>query len=1858
MSEAEPIPPTSSVTALRIPMIMKDARTLDDADLKFLKPTISFGMYCYNDSGQPWIDLIGVDDLYNHTKKQRQYYKTKVTAEPTHIPKDILRLPQARCKLLLTVLPTQMKSYVPSLLNKNYPTTHGGYDNSKVIREVIMRKTGRPIDLKPKNGITFDKNIALLDKEMDLVNFDWSNKADDTQCSSFDGYNTEVKLEKWSNASVLQNEVLNKQRYLSDKTCIGFGVESSSGMESDNSSGNTNSTDSLYPNFQKTKGFHSVPPPTGTIIPPRANVSFTGIDELAIRNKVLNQENTKSSQPEIDRNKVIIEDWVDSDDEETDFSEIQKKTVFNSENSETSFENKYSETSFENKSPNSQNSVGQGSRKMGVGHKGGKLCFVCYSPNHLIKDCNFHERTFNQTQTHKPKGTQGSRDTRPVWNNINRVNHSNFSRNSRYPHQRKSFIPSAVLTREGLKSTAKPKLTRTVPLKSTANVFYQGTARPKVHHAVLSQSTGRPYYPRMDNTRPRTSSLSRTPHRPQRPKKIVKSIWVKKGSTVGSQAVLPQTVKKSAMIKSNQTWRPKGAYLDSVNRDNGSYTLKQFEYGNPEEDLKDYAIIDSGCSGSMTGDKDKLSDFKEFKGGYVAFGNDSKGGRISGKGTIKTSCIDFEKVSYVEELKFNLLSVSQICDKKHNVLFTDKECLILSPKFKFVDEDLVILRAPRKNDVYSLDLKNIIPSGGITCLVAKATKDEAVLWHRRLGHVNFKNINKLVKGNLVRGLPSKTFKLDHSCLACRKGKQHRASCKKIEERTVREPLELLHMDLFGPVSVESVNRKKYCLVVTDDCSKFSWVFFLAYKDETYDMLHDLIVGLENKLRHKVKTIRCDHGTEFKNQLMNEFCAKKGIKREYSIARTPQQNGVAERKNRTLIEAARTMLADSLLPIQFWAEAVNTACYVLNRVLVTKPQMKTPYEILMGRSPNISFMRPFGCPLTILNTLDHLGKFDGKSEEGYLLGYSTNSKGFRVYNRVTRKVQDCLHVNFLENQENQKGKGPDWMFDLELLTPSMNYIPVRKENYADSGGNVSTLNDVEDLDDQQFIVHTAAKEVPLSSEEQALHDELVSLMHQESLAKLHNDAQRTAFEKEKKRIALEKGKECVDSTFTLSTANTPPQSTGNTPTDSDDDTPTDGVFSTNSFDAEEGGVADYNNLDSTIDVPSTPTLRIHKIHPQSQIIGKSTAGVQTRRKLQDSTSNQHQALLSFIYKQNRTNHKDQQTCLFACFLSQEEPKKVSQALADESWVEAMQEELLQFKLQEVWVLCDLPEGKRVIGTKWVFRNKRDERGTIIKNKARLVAQGYRQEEGVDYDEVFAPVARIEAIRLFLAFASFMGFLVYQMDVKSAFLYGNITEEVIHKIHPQSQIIGKSTAGVLTRRKLKESTSDQHQALLSFIYKQNRTNHKDQQTCLFACFLSQKEPKKVSQALSNESWVEAMQEELLQFKLQDVWVLCDLPDGKRVIGTKWVFRNKRDERGTIIKNKARLVAQGYRQEEGVDYDEVFAPVARIEAIRLFLAFASFMGFTVYQMDVKSAFLYGNITEEVYVKQPPGFEDPAHPNNLQSSQGTLWLTSSPKSMVYVDDIIFGSTKPSMVKDFEELMQKEFKMSYKGKDEEGEDVDVHLYRSMIGCLMYLTASRPDIMFVVCLCARFQVTPKVSHMHAVKRIFRYLKHQPKLGLWYPKDSPFHLEAFSDSDYAGDNHDRRSTSGGCQYLGRRLVSWQCKKQTIVAISSTEAEYVAAASCCAQVLWMQNQLLDYGFNFMNTEIHIDNESTICIVKNPVLHSKTKHIQIRHHFIRDCYEQRLINVVKVHTDDNVADLLTKGFDLARFNFLVVTIGMMNP
>ncbi|GJS63508.1 putative ribonuclease H-like domain-containing protein [Tanacetum coccineum] len=433
------------------------------------------------------------------------------------------------------------------------------------------------------------------------------------------------------------------------------------------------------------------------------------------------------------------------------------------------------------------------------------------------------------------------------------------------------------------------------------------------------------------------------------------------------------------------------------------------DFGHPQKE--DQGYVDSGCSRHMTGNMSYLSDFKEFDGGYVTFGGGAKGGKITGKGTLKTGKLDFEDVYFVKELQFNLFSVSQMCDKKNSVLFTDTGCFVLSPDFKLADESQVLLKVPRKNNMYSVDMKNIVPKESLTCLVAKATLDESMLWHRRLGHVNFKTINKLVKENLVRGLPSKHFENDQTCVACLKENQHKTSCKSKIQNSITQPLFMLHMDLFGPTFMSSLMNKKYCLVVTDDYSRFTWVFFLTTKDETSGILKSFITEIENLVDKKVKIFRCDNGTKFKNRVMSEFCKEKGVKKEFSATRTPQQNSVAERRNRTLIEAARTMLADSKLPTTFWSEAVNTACYVQNRVLVVKPYNKTTYELFRGRTHALSFMRPFGRHNTIINTLDYLGKFDGKSNEGFFVGYSMNSDG------------------------------PKWLFDIDVLTKSMNYVPV-------------------------------------------------------------------------------------------------------------------------------------------------------------------------------------------------------------------------------------------------------------------------------------------------------------------------------------------------------------------------------------------------------------------------------------------------------------------------------------------------------------------------------------------------------------------------------------------------------------------------------------------------------------------------------------------------------------------------------------------------------------------------------------------------------------------------------------------------
>nr|GEV55834.1 hypothetical protein [Tanacetum cinerariifolium] len=813
---------------------------------------------------------------------------------------------------------------------------------------------------------------------------------------------------------------------------------------------------------------------------------------------------------------------------------------------------------------------------------------------------------------------------------------------------------------------------------------------------------------------------------------------------------------------------------------------------------------------------------------------------------------------------------------------------------------------------------------------------------------------------------------------------------------------------------------------------------------------------------------------------------RGIQRDYSNPKTPQQNGVIERKNQTLIEASRTMLANSYLPTIFWTKAVATACYVLNRVLVTKPYAKTPYELLTGNKPSISYLKPCGCHVTIFNTSDSLGKFDKKSDEGYIVGYSISSKAYR-------------------EDDSDSDDEPDVLIIHSTPTPVVPIVDEATIQHAGINFDQATTN-VDNLDE---------------------FTELQSLQRQEQAGTEEADRLGLAFPSLNPILDVDSAS--IGSSISASA--TPPVSAGSTLLMSPCASP---IFA------------------------DRPSISAGKSHVPAVRLSISTCrSIYANRSISTGIP----------VSAGRPSCSAART-----------PIPVGRILG---------------KVTESTSSNRFPRASSVENSDF-----HDTLTIFVCRKSGIFTSS-------SYDKDFSgPDAN---------------------NLESSFDVNSIITKRIHTIHPTSQVIGDINSPVQTRSQISLKGASES-AFISYINDQRRNNHPNFQLCMFSCFLSQEEPTSVAHALADPDWVEAMQAEIQQFRNQKVWVLVKLPEGKRAIGTKWILKNKRDARGIVCRNKVRLVAQGHRHEEGIDYIDVFAPVARIEAIRLFLAFASFIGFKVYQMDVKSAFLYGKIPEEVYVTQPKGFEDPDHPKKVYKVVKALYgLHQAPRAwyeclstfllkhryrrgtidrnlfikknsndimlvQVYVDDIIFGSTRKDWCEEFETLMQSEFEMSSMGPltfflglpvDQRPDGIFIHQTKSMIGCLMYLTATRPDIMFALS--------------------------YPKLGLWYPRDSPFDLEAFSDSDYAGADGERKSTTGGCQFLRKRLISWQCKKQTIVATSHCEAEYVAAASCCGQ---------------------------------------------------DANEKKLIQVLKIPTEHNVADLLTKSFDVTRFGYLVVHIGNYSP
>ncbi|GJV82856.1 putative ribonuclease H-like domain-containing protein [Tanacetum coccineum] len=1150
-------------------------------------------------------------------------------------------------------------------------TLSSGSSSSSSSDSEALESLEARIVVHEKNEASNEESITFFKYDVQVKDISIKNLKNQLEEALKEKYDLKLKLENFEESSKNLTKLINSQISVKDKTRLGFDSHVNESEVLDNVV-DSHECNQVNDRFKKSKGYHAVPPPfTGNFKPARVDLSFARLDD---------------SESDSEDENVFEPKEV----KKTVKSSFEKIEFINARNSTVEKPRKFSQNPRDNK------------RNKNSFEFTKKAYFICGSFNHLIKDCDFHDKKIVQKPVlNNVKKETGQRGVRQVWNNAMRVNHQNFS------NSRRDFAPTAVLTKSGIVpiSAARQSSSRAAAPASAARPI--NTVAPK---PFVNVARPRP------NAFHKSHSPSMTPFNQQtalKNKKLnevniakVNSVNTAKGnkvtSAVGEQGI--NAVKSLACW----IWRPKGNVIDHISKDSGSYMPKRFDYVDPQ-------------------------------------------GRLN--------CI------LVKELKFNSFLVSQMCDKIEIVLFTKTERLVLSPDFKLLDEIQVLLKIPRQKNMYSFDLKNVVPSRDLTCLFAKATIDESNLWHKRLGHINFKTMNKLVRGNLVRGLPSKLFENDHTCVACQKGKQHKAS-----------------------FSVMSINKKSYCLVVTNDFSRFSWVFFLAAKDETPEVLKNFITGIENQSYHK--------------ELL-------------------RQNGVAERKNRTLIEAARTMLADSKLPTTFWAEAVNTACYVQNRVLVIKPHNKTPYELF-------------------------LGKFDGKSDDGFFVGYSINSKAFRELD-----LTGCTKANIDARQAKISAVPSPQYVLLPFLTSESQNLKSSEDEIADDAGK---KNGVED----------PAKEDDING---------------------------------------------------------------------------------------PGEATNTNN-----------TNRLNTVSSPVNTISSSFTTVDPGRA------------------------RDQRN---------------------------------EFES--------------------VFRQDKDANST------------YR---------MFTPVSVVES-----SYENLSG----STHVNAATLFN--ADYPTNPLMPDLE----DTANL-------------------------------QDTGIFG------------NAYDNE----------------DVGAEADLNNMETTMS---VYRNKKDERGIVVRNKERLVAQGYTQEEGIDYDEVFAPVARIEAIR-YLCSLTLSSHHLPARGLLSVFMS---LASISLFDAQEIPDEFYRGTHFLLRVTIKTTSTPLE-----------TNKTLI-----------------KDEEAEDVDVHLYRSMIGSLMYLTASRPDIMFAVC-------------------------------------------AYSDFT-------RASLEGNSQQ------SW-------LLIS------------CQEVLWIQNKMLDSGFNFMNTKIYIDNESTICIVKNPVFHSKTKHIEIRHHFIRDCYEKKLIQVIKIHTDHNVADLLTKAFDVS--------------
>ncbi|KAM1032295.1 hypothetical protein ACFX2I_035891 [Malus domestica] len=1026
--------------------------------------------------------------------------------------------------------------------------------------------------------------------------------------------------------------------------------------------------------------------------------------------------------------------------------------------------------------------------------------------------------------------------------------------------------------------------------------------------------------------------------------------------------------------------------------------------------------IDSGCSNHMTGNVDLLVDMKTNVAGKVQMPTGVLV-NVAGMGSLEIETNRGKKyireVMYLPGLKENLLSVGQMDEHGYYLVFGGHMCTVFDgPSL----ESQIIRVKMKENRCYPLSLR---PEKQ---LVLKTSLAHCSLtWHRRLGHLNFGGIKQLKDKDMVHGLPY-LDEYDRVCEGCQYGKQHRESFPSGQAQRAGAPLELIHVDLCGPMRNESTGGNKYFMLIVDDATRMIWVYFLRYKSDAFSCFKKFKAMTELQTGLKVKCLRSDRGGEFLSSEFNHFCDTEGIQRQLSLAYTPQQNGVVERKNRTVIEMAKSMLHDKEMPYYMWAEAVHTAVYILNRCPTKSLANITPFEAYSGRKPGIAHLKVFGsiCYVHTPSELRH--KLEAKSIKGVFVGYAKCEKGYRIFDPLSKRL--ILSRDVVIDEDSSW----DWQGSSNKQVTMPNYewqsIEISRSEFTDDETQVSN--------------------------------------------------------------------------------NPSPGYLRETLRDTDD----------------------------------------AQITPQAQ---SSEFSSRLCENVRDSQAFDHTPL----------KWRNLEDVLAQCNLCIIEPEKYEDAAKDESWMKAMKDELSMIEKNATWKLVDRPTNKPIIGVKWVFKTKLNLDGTVQKNKARLVAKGYAQKPGIDYNETFAPVARLDTIRTLIALAAQKSWKLYQLDVKSAFLNGVLEEEVFVEQPDGFVITGKE-----------DKVYKLHKALYG-LKQAPRAWYGEIDTYFTQC-----------------GFMKSLSEATLYTKTRGDEILIVSIYVDDIVYTG----NSND----LLKE--------FKEDMMIKYEMTDLGLLH-----------HFLGMGIIQTQ-SSIFI--------------------HQRKYAVSLLNKFGLSECK---YVSTPLVPSDKLC-------------------KDDDSGSANEEQYRRIVGSLLYLTATRPDIMYASSLLARFMHSPTNKHFGTAKRVLRYIKGTLDYGLEYVKGKKAMLIGFCDSDWGGSVDDSKSTSGYAFSFGSGVFSWVSVKQNCVALSTAEAEYISASEATAQAIWLRFVLEDFGeLQTEATPMHCDNTTAIAITKNPVFHQKTKHIDRRFHFIKDALQEGIIDLIYCPTEEQLADIFTKPLTKDRFNFLRSKLGV---